>query len=116
MTETSLPLTPPTKRLRANSRGEELYFVHLQRMTAPDPHPEDAEDDHDYETPRKSEKTIGEELFEVYLKRSQGLQPDYDVDPDAKGSDEKPAAKEEKVESESKAHHNLRTRKDKMAE
>mmetsp|Transcript_1534 Transcript_1534/g.3268 ORF Transcript_1534/g.3268 Transcript_1534/m.3268 type:complete len:113 (-) Transcript_1534:1023-1361(-) len=111
MPETSLSLTPPSKRLRADSVGEELFLVHLQRTTAPDPHPEDAEDDHDYETPRKPNKSIGEELFEVHLKRSQGLEPDYDVDPDAKRSDKKSAAKEAKHEIQSKAHYNLRTRK-----
>mmetsp|Transcript_36030 Transcript_36030/g.61452 ORF Transcript_36030/g.61452 Transcript_36030/m.61452 type:complete len:116 (+) Transcript_36030:177-524(+) len=112
-TEKTLPLTPPEKRLRANSKGEELYFVHLQRMAAPDPHPEDAEDDHDYELPRKLQKTIGEELFEVHLRRSQGLEPDYDVEPDAKGSDEKQVANEAK---ESKTNYNLRTRTQKPAE
>ena len=102
---------PETKRLRANSKGEELYFVHLQRTAAPDAHPEDAEDDHDHEAPRKPKVTIGEELFKVHLKRSQGLEPDYDVDPaDAK----KPAAKA-KSECQSKAHYNLRS-KDKKAE
>mmetsp|Transcript_47436 Transcript_47436/g.100804 ORF Transcript_47436/g.100804 Transcript_47436/m.100804 type:complete len:117 (-) Transcript_47436:201-551(-) len=116
MTETSFPLTPPTKRLRANSKGEELYFVHLQRMTAPDPHPEDAEDDHDYEAPRKPNKTIGEELFEVHLKRSQGLEPDYDVDHDGKGSDGKSAAKGSKIESQTKSSYCLKNGKDNMAE
>ena len=64
MTETSLPLTPPSTKIRANSMGEELYFVHLQRMTAPDPHPEDAEDDHDYEAARHPKK----QLAKSYLK------------------------------------------------
>jgi len=114
-TETSLRLTPPSKRLRANSKGEELYFVHLQRMSAPDPHPEDAEDDHDHEAPRHPKKTAGEELFQVYLKRSEGLEPDYDIDPDTKGEDEKPVSKEAKLESVSKAHYSLRS-KDKKAE
>ena len=115
MTETSLPLTPPSKKIRANSMGEELYFVHLQRMTAPDPHPEDAEDDHDYEAARHPKKTVGEELFEVQLKRSQGLGPDCDVDYDDKGVNDKPAAKESKTESAIKPHYSLRS-KDKMAE
>lgn len=107
MPESSLPLTPQSKKLRANSKGEELYFVHLQRSSAPDPHPEDAEDDHDYEAPRHPKKTIGEELFEVHLKRSQGLEPDYDVDAD----DRKPAAaKETRSEiQEIKGRYNLRS-------
>lgn len=103
----SLPLTPLSKRLRANSKGEELYFIHLQR-SAPGPHPEDAEDDHDYEAPRHPKKTIGEELFEVHLKRSQGLEPDYDVD----AEDKKPAAAKEEVKVETqeiKGHYNLRS-------
>mmetsp|Transcript_6694 Transcript_6694/g.10046 ORF Transcript_6694/g.10046 Transcript_6694/m.10046 type:complete len:117 (-) Transcript_6694:2224-2574(-) len=116
MPEKSLPLTPPTQRLRANSKGEELYFVHLQRMSAPDPHPEDAEDDHDYEAPRKTEKTIGEELFEIHLKRSQGIEPDYDVDNGVQDLDGKPAAKKSKIEGESKAKYYLRNQKDKMVE
>ena len=52
-------------------------------MAAPDPHPEDIEDDHDYPHPRKPKKSIGEELFQVHLKRSEGLEPDYDVEPDS---------------------------------
>ena len=104
MTETS----PESKRLRGNSLGEELFLVHLQRTTAPDPHPEDAEDDHDYDKPRKPKKSIGEELFEVHLKRSKGLEPDYDC---FKSSDAKPAADEAKVNSENKAHYNLRARR-----
>ena len=103
----------PEKRSRANSKGEELYLIHLKRTAAPDPHPEDAEDDHDYEVPRHPKKTIGEELFEVHLKRSKGLEPDYDVDPEeAKGSDAKPAAKVAKTEGDGeKPHYNLRNRK-----
>lgn len=108
MSDKSLPLTPPLKRLRANSKGEELYFVHLQRTTAPDPHPEDIEDDHDYETPRHPKMTIGEELFQVHLKRSEGLEPDYDVE------DQKPAAKEAKIKAENKAHYNLRSKDNKV--
>lgn len=111
MTETS----PESKRLRGNSLGEELFLVHLQRTTAPDPHPEDAEDDHDYDKPRKPKKTIGEELFEVHLKRSKGLEPDYDC---FKSSGAKPAADEAKVKSkiynkliQNKAHYNLRARR-----
>lgn len=103
MPETSPPLTPPSKRLRANSKGEELFLVHLKRTN-----PEDAEDDHDYEEPRHPKKTVGEELFEVHLKRSQGLEPDYDVDPDAESPNKKAAAE---IETEGKDHYNLRTRK-----
>lgn len=111
MPEIPLPLTPQSKRPRANSRGEELFLVHLTRTTAPDPHPEDAEDDHDYEIPRHPLKSIGEELFQVHLKRSQGLEPDYDVDPDADSTDKKAAAKGANTEAEGKAHYNLRNRK-----
>lgn len=97
---------PPTKRPRAYSKGEELYLVHLSRMSAPDPHPEDAEDDHDVDTPRKPKKTVGEELYEVHLKRSQGSEPDYDVpsDKDAK----LPAKAVAEIEGK---HYDLRTRK-----
>ena len=107
MPEPSPPLTAPSKRLRANSKGEELFLVHLQRTSAPDPHPEDAEDDHDYEEPRHPQKTVGEELFEVHLKRSQGLDPDYDVDPNAEHPSKNAAAD---IEIEGKGHYNLRTR------
>ncbi|KAL7541552.1 hypothetical protein ACHAWF_006959 [Thalassiosira exigua] len=106
MAETPLPPSPPpppSNRLRADSKGEELYFVHLRRTAAPDAHPEDAEDDHDYESPRKPRKTVGEELFEVHLKRSEGLEPDYDVeDPDdrAAAPDDKPAAAVEEAKIE----------------
>ncbi len=98
------------KRPRSNStKGEELFLVHLKRTTAPDPHPEDAEDDHDYEHPRHPQKTVGEELFEVHLKRSQGFEPDYDIDPD----EAKPAASNGggNAEEEEKPHYNLRNRK-----
>ncbi|KAL3815714.1 hypothetical protein ACHAXA_004894 [Cyclostephanos tholiformis] len=111
MTEASLDMTPPSKRIRGNSLGEELFLIHLRRTTAPDPHPEDAEDDHDYDKPRKPKKTIGEELFEVHLKRSKGLKPDYDFNPDAKISHAKPAADEAESKSESNARYNLRTRR-----
>lgn len=112
----SSPLTPLAKRPRADSIGEELYLVHLQRMAAPDPHPEDAEDDHDRESPRKLQKTIGEELFEVHLERSRGLPPDYDVVPDTKGSDRREATKTEITESESKAHDDTGAPEDKPGE
>ena len=95
MPETT-PSAPVTKRLRANSKGEELYFIHLQRTS-----PEDAEDDHDDPPPRQPKMTVGEELFNVHLKRSQGLEPDFDVDPDV--------AKEAKIECQSKARYNLRS-------
>ena len=119
----STPVSPASlpKRPRAYSKGEELYLVHLQRMAAPDPHPEDVEDDHDYATPRKHPRdtTIGEELFQVHLDRSRGLPPDYDVAPEdeeteedpsprrvspgAKAADAAPAAVVEELESESEA-------------
>ena len=104
--------TPPTKRPRAYSKGEELYLVHLSRMSAPDPHPEDAEDDHDVEeTPRrKPKKTIGEELYEVHLKRSQGLEPDYDV-PISNKKDAKLPSKAIAAKSSGGKHYDLRTRK-----
>lgn len=92
--------SPPKK-----SKGEELYLVHLQRSNAPDPHPEDAEDDHDYPHPRKipGGKTIGEELFSVHLKRSKGLGPDYDVDPEnVEGDDEPKSSDSGVVDNEAK--------------
>lgn len=81
MSESSHDTMPLSKRLRANSLGEELFLIHLKRTTlTQDANPEDVEDDHDYEKPRHPKKSIGEELFEVYLKRSKGLEPDYDID------------------------------------
>lgn len=54
----------------------------MQRLSAPDAHPEEVEDDHDYPPPLKHENgsTIGEELFKVHLRRSEGLEPDVDDD------------------------------------
>lgn len=101
-----LPLASLAKRPRADSKGEELYLVHLRRMTAPDPHPEDVEDDHDYEAPRKLRKTIGEELFAIHLERSRGLPPDYDRDDagiDTEAAEKAGAADAEHREGENKA-------------
>ena len=74
-----IPNKPKTSTEEEHTLGEELYLVHLQRMSAPDPHPEDAEDDHDRPHTRHLNRTIGEELFAVHLKRSVGTDPDYDV-------------------------------------
>jgi hypothetical protein len=94
-----------SKRLRANSLGEELFLIHLKRTTlTQDANPEDVEDDHDYERPRHPKKSIGEELFEVHLKRSKGLEPDYDID--AKSSVD--VAVESKIEKSKKCRYNLR--------
>ena len=101
MPVSSLDNVPPSKRPRANSKGEELFLIHLKRTAG-----EDSDDDHDHDKPRKPKKTIGEELYEVHLKRSKGLEPDYDVDPGAKNS---PVGNE--AMSEGKAHYNLRARK-----
>lgn len=80
MSESTHDTMPLSKRIRANSLGEELFLIHLKRTTmTQDANPEDVEDDHDYEKPRRHMKSIGEELFEVYLKRSKGLEPDYDI-------------------------------------
>ncbi|KAL7517878.1 hypothetical protein ACHAWX_002755 [Stephanocyclus meneghinianus] len=74
-----IPNTSKSSPEEEHTLGEELYLVHLQRMSAPDPHPEDTEDDHDQSHPRKLNRTVGEELFAVHLKRSAGTDPDYDV-------------------------------------
>jgi hypothetical protein len=96
---------PLSKRLRANSLGEELFLIHLKRTTMTQyANPEDVEDDHDYEKPRHTKKSIGEELFEVHLKRSKGLEPDYDID--AKSSVD--VAVESKIEESKKCRYNLR--------
>jgi hypothetical protein len=34
--------------------------------------------------PRKRSRSIGDELFEIHLRRSQGIEPDYDVPRDKK--------------------------------
>jgi hypothetical protein len=95
---------PLSKRLRANSLGEELFLIHLKRTTlTQDANSEDVEDDHDYEKPRHPKKSIGEELFEVHLKRSKGLEPDYDI---AKSSVD--VAVESKIEKSKKCRYNLR--------
>lgn len=84
---TPAPTKPPVcpandniNHVNKRSKGEELYLVHLQRINAFDPHPEDNDDDHDYPHPKKGNKTVGEELYCVHVKRSQGLEPDYDGD------------------------------------
>lgn len=101
MPVTSPEIVPPSQRPRANSKGEELFLIHLKRTAG-----EDSDDDHDYDKPRKPKKTIGEELFEVHLRRSKGLEPDYDVDSSVKNSFVGNGAT-----SEGKAHYNLRARK-----
>lgn len=83
----------PSKR----TKGEELWSIHLRRTNSPHHDHADDEDDHDYAevTQRKRSRSIGEELFLTHLKRSEGLDPDYDTDPelgalsasDAKGED-----------------------------
>ena len=50
----------------------------MQRSAAANKGAEDDDDDHDYPEPRHPKRSIGEELFEVHLKRSKGLDPDYD--------------------------------------
>lgn len=97
-----MPATSPEivpKRPRANSKGEELFLIHLKRTAG-----ENSDDDHDHDKPRKPKKTIGEELFEVHLKRSKGLEPDYDEDSGVKNSLVGNGAT-----NEGKAHYNLRT-------
>jgi hypothetical protein len=105
MPVTSPAIVPPPKRPRANSKGEELFLIHLKRTAG-----EDSDDDHDHDKPRKPKKTIGEELYEVHLKRSKGLEPDYDVDVDVDpGVKNSPVGND--AISEGKAHYNLRARK-----
>ena len=105
MSESTHDTMPLSKRLRANSLGEELFLIHLKRTTmTQDANPEEVEDDHDYEKPRHPKKSIGEELFEVHLKRSKGLEPDYDID--AKSSVD--VAVESKKEKSKKCRYNLR--------
>lgn len=101
MPVSSIDNVPPSKRPRANSKGEELFLIHLKRTAG-----EDSDDDHDHDKPRKPKKTIGEELYEVHLKRSQGLEPDYDIDSDGKSSQAGNGAS-----ADGKAHYNLRNRK-----
>jgi len=72
----------PSKR----TPGEELWSVHLRRTNSPHHDHADDEDDHDYEVPRKRSRSVGEELFLAHLKRSAGLDPDYDTDPEVSAS------------------------------
>ena len=105
MSESTHDTMPLSKRLRANSLGEELFLIHLKRTTlTQDANSEDVEDDHDYEKPRHPKKSIGEELFEVHLKRSKGMEPDYDIDAKSSVDD---VAMESKIESK-KCRYNLR--------
>lgn len=97
MPVTSPEIIPQSKRTRANSKGEELFLIHLKRTAG-----EEFNEDHHHDKSRKPKKTIGEELFEVHLKRSKGLEPDYDVN---SGNVDNGAT------SEGKAHYNLRARK-----
>lgn len=50
---------------------------------------EDDDDDHDYPEPRHPKRSIGEELYEIHLKRSKGLDPDYDIDDGKAGKEVK---------------------------
>jgi hypothetical protein len=58
--------------------GEELYLVHLSRFNKLPR----SENDFDHETkePRKRSFSAGEELWQIHLKRSAGLDPEADVD------------------------------------
>jgi hypothetical protein len=58
------------------TKGEELFLIHLNRFNKKGP----TEDDFDHEKPRKRSRSVGEELWEVHIKRSNGLPPDYDPD------------------------------------
>mmetsp|Transcript_35411 Transcript_35411/g.77569 ORF Transcript_35411/g.77569 Transcript_35411/m.77569 type:complete len:124 (+) Transcript_35411:163-534(+) len=84
--------TTPVKR----TPGEELWKVHLRRTNSPHHDHEDDEDDHDYEVPRKRSRSIGEELFDVFLKRSQGVDLDRDVPKDSDADAAKSSASNEK--------------------
>lgn len=53
--------------------GEELYLVHLQRFR-------DEEDDHDLLPRKRRSSSVGEELWEVHKRRSQGLNDELDRD------------------------------------
>jgi hypothetical protein len=58
--------------------GEELYLVHLSRFNKLPR----SENDFDHETkePRKRSFSAGEELWQIHLKRSAGLDPAADED------------------------------------
>jgi hypothetical protein len=58
--------------------GEELYLVHLSRFSKLPR----SENDFDHETkePRKRTFSAGEELWQIHLKRSAGLDPEADED------------------------------------
>jgi hypothetical protein len=58
--------------------GEELYLVHLSRFSKLPR----SENDFDHETkePRKRSFSAGEELWQIHLKRSAGLDPEADED------------------------------------
>eukprot|EP01083_Nonionella_stella_P001274 3706_1 len=92
----------PHQRHRSCSKGEELFLVHLARSS-----PDDLEDEYDDYPPRspKPKKSIGEELYEVHLKRSQGLAPDYDIAPE----DYKQEVSKEEVKDSDGKQYNLRT-------
>mmetsp|Transcript_30130 Transcript_30130/g.71690 ORF Transcript_30130/g.71690 Transcript_30130/m.71690 type:complete len:99 (+) Transcript_30130:251-547(+) len=71
-------MTDTTKRPRANSKGEELFLIHLKRNAD-----DDGDRDEPPKTPRRNRKTIGEELWAIHQVRSRGLPPDLDVDDDS---------------------------------
>jgi hypothetical protein len=58
--------------------GEELYLVHLNRFNKLPR----SENDFDHETkePRKRSFSAGEELWQIHLKRSAGLDPEAEED------------------------------------
>mmetsp|Transcript_14036 Transcript_14036/g.35317 ORF Transcript_14036/g.35317 Transcript_14036/m.35317 type:complete len:112 (+) Transcript_14036:138-473(+) len=67
-------MTASTDNNNHPTPGEELYLVHLRRIRE--------EDDHDYLPRKRRASSIGEELWEVHRRRSQGMEDDLDRDTD----------------------------------
>jgi len=75
-TKTILPT--PTKP----TLGEELFLVHLNRNAGKPVSEQDFDTVMSSQSPtsRKRSRSVGEELWEVHVRRSQGLEPDYDTE------------------------------------
>jgi len=76
-------VTEEGKNRDKHTSGEELYLVHLQRLR------EDDEDDHDQPSRKRRSSSLGEELWEIHMRRSMGGDVYSDRDVGVNDSDKK---------------------------
>jgi hypothetical protein len=63
--------------------GEQLYLVHLNRFNKLERNADDFDHEETTKEPRGRSFSAGEELWQVHLRRSAGLEPDDDKEEDA---------------------------------